>query len=311
MVATRLSDVAGKGWGWYSGTPAEGSSRHQQQSGTSPNQPLPGSDLGTSSSAAAASSSSSSPPSSSAGNSYWNVAQESIQTVAEQTYSSVSGAVSSMYHSGPNFSIITGRTGSEGSLGMGVDDESGLSSLENLQNGPNRRRGSILTSPTLLTMFNNPYVGVRGGRQFEATPPSSLQAVRSLLRVVPTSDVMPEFVSEEASSNAESLEGSGKIPWDSNTSDKFGQNQHPEAISSTSETASQLAEGTLRAFRDVALDEAVELHSALRYWSYRWQRPVLSWLEAGPTGTCAERPHPQKNMFHRWSDLIRSNIFFF
>jgi hypothetical protein len=43
-------------------------------------------------------------------------------------------------------------------------------------------------------------------------------------------------------------------------------NNHP---SSPEETASQLAEGTLRAYRDLALDEAVELHASLRYVSDR------------------------------------------
>jgi len=49
------------------------------------------------------------------------------------------------------------------------------------------------------------------------------------------------------------------------------------------QTASRLAEGTIRAFRDLALEEAVELNGALQYWTERWERPVLSWLEAGPT----------------------------
>lgn len=53
---------------------------------------------------------------------------------------------------------------------------------------------------------------------------------------------------------------------------------------SASETASQLAEGTIRALRDLALDEAVELQTALRFWNDRWERPLLSWLEAGPLG---------------------------
>jgi hypothetical protein len=53
---------------------------------------------------------------------------------------------------------------------------------------------------------------------------------------------------------------------------------------SPSETASQLAEGTIRALRDLALDEAVELQTALQYWNIRWERPLLSWLESGPSG---------------------------
>ena len=48
------------------------------------------------------------------------------------------------------------------------------------------------------------------------------------------------------------------------------------------EMASLLAEGTLRAYRDLALDEATELRSALHHWTIRWERPFLGWLEAGP-----------------------------
>ena len=61
--------------------------------------------------------------------------------------------------------------------------------------------------------------------------------------------------------------------------------QNKIGVSTPSETASQLAEGTIRALRDLALEEAVELQAALRYWNYRWERPLLSWLEAGPFGT--------------------------
>lgn len=61
------------------------------------------------------------------------------------------------------------------------------------------------------------------------------------------------------------------------------QQQRRQTVSA-SETASQLAEGTIRALRDMALDEAVELQIALRYWNLRWERPLLSWLEAGPFG---------------------------
>ena len=40
------------------------------------------------------------------------------------------------------------------------------------------------------------------------------------------------------------------------------------------EMAARLAEGTLRAYRDLALDEATELHSALHHWTIRWERPL-------------------------------------
>lgn len=65
----------------------------------------------------------------------------------------------------------------------------------------------------------------------------------------------------------------------------YSPNQMHAHNQSSSETASQIAEGTLRALRDLALDEAVELHWALRFWTERWERPLLSWLEAGPPGT--------------------------
>lgn len=51
---------------------------------------------------------------------------------------------------------------------------------------------------------------------------------------------------------------------------------------SPEETASQLTEGTLRALRDLALDEALALHNSLKYWSDRWERPIFSWFVAGP-----------------------------
>ncbi|KAL7564526.1 hypothetical protein ACA910_017681 [Epithemia clementina (nom. ined.)] len=60
------------------------------------------------------------------------------------------------------------------------------------------------------------------------------------------------------------------------------QQQHKARTDATSETAAHLAEGTLRAWRDMALEEAVELNSALMFWSDRWERPGLSFLEAGP-----------------------------
>ena len=70
-----------------------------------------------------------------------------------------------------------------------------------------------------------------------------------------------------------------------NNNNNHPTNNRPSRMHQNSETASQLAEGTVRALRDIALDEAVEFHAALRYWSDRWEHPMLSWLEAGPTGT--------------------------
>ena len=124
-------------------------------------------------------------------------------------------------------------------------------------------------------MFKNPYSIVRGRHD----QPQSLDAVRSLLTLVPVeptgfgrSDSLTKQDSVDES--IASLDSSPNVlPLPHHT------------IVSKSETASQLAEGTLRALRDITLDEAVELHDALRYWTIRWERPLLSWLEAGPWGT--------------------------
>jgi len=66
-----------------------------------------------------------------------------------------------------------------------------------------------------------------------------------------------------------------------NTPYSSSNTNHHQAIHA--EMAARLAEGTLRAYRDLALDEATELHSALHHWTIRWERPFLGWLEAGPT----------------------------
>ncbi len=46
--------------------------------------------------------------------------------------------------------------------------------------------------------------------------------------------------------------------------------------------ASMLGDLTIRAMRDMALSEALELHDALRFWTERFERPFLHYLEFGP-----------------------------
>jgi len=60
----------------------------------------------------------------------------------------------------------------------------------------------------------------------------------------------------------------------------FGE-QQSKTISAP-EAASHLAQGTIRALRDLILEEALELNEALRFWSERWEKPYLSYLEAIP-----------------------------
>jgi hypothetical protein len=258
MVATKLSEVVGKGWEWYSAGPFADAPANQRSLHPSTSTPE------------ASSSSSWSMPS------YWNYAQDSMQSAVDQTYSAVGSMVSSVYHGSPPGS---------------VDGESPV--VENLPVSPrNSNSSSMLTSHTLLNLFQNPYISVRGGGLVQQSRRSSIEAVRSFLSVVPPVSDINDHTSEASSSHTDSLEGQARsFFWPSYNGDRSRQPYHNSSVqvsgplhASPSETASQLAEGTLRAFRDVALDEAVELHEALRYWSYRWERPILSWLEAGPTG---------------------------
>ncbi|KAL7547682.1 hypothetical protein ACHAWF_010964 [Thalassiosira exigua] len=67
-----------------------------------------------------------------------------------------------------------------------------------------------------------------------------------------------------------------------------GEDDDAEGRAMRAEMAARLAEGTLRAYRDLALDEATELHAALHHWTVRWERPLLGWIEAGPGSWFAE-----------------------
>jgi len=59
-------------------------------------------------------------------------------------------------------------------------------------------------------------------------------------------------------------------------------NNHLKKKISNEEKASRLGEGTIRALRDIALDEALELHYCLRFWTERLERPLLFYLEFAP-----------------------------
>jgi hypothetical protein len=330
MVAAALKDVAGKGWDWY---------KNSESATPTRSTPPP--------SAAAASSNLPPPPSATKDSAlpealkfpelskegkeelpatttkYWNYAQDA----AESTYSAVSGYVSSI-------SVFASSEDNLSAL-----DENLLMTPSHANNNNNNNNNntlmsaSVLTSPTLLNMFQNPYIRVRGPRG--ADKPSSMEAVRNLLSVTtpdmasnhndyylssphsqsddsdpeeddnyfgsPPTTATPDHFMDTTSNNKRSGESSwnqmggffvNSPPSQKQTTASQQQPQNSSSIhqafvanhNSPSETASQLAEGTLRAFRDIALDEAVELHSALRYWAYRWERPLLSWLEAGPTG---------------------------
>jgi hypothetical protein len=172
-----------------------------------------------------------------------------------------------------------------------------------------RRSGSgntTLSRSGLAWVLHNPYVRGRHERR------SAVSNVRSLLALVPVveSIIIPPHplpsIDEGSPLEDDSNNTSGTSVVDpttdttawlerSLTESVYSSNsdhtatatniKRPQQLQvSAHETASQLAEGTIRALRDLALDEAVELQEALRYWNSRWERPFLSWLEAGPVG---------------------------
>jgi len=136
-----------------------------------------------------------------------------------------------------------------------------------------RDHQSLRHRPSVSLVDNNPYHLIRG-HNLERVGGVSVDAVRSVL-----ANVLDQ---ENHQQNAEKLD-----------QDRFADEQksvrrrptffRPPVVSDI-EAASQLSEGTLRALRDLALDEAVELNRSLLYWNTRWERPLLSWLEAGPNG---------------------------
>lgn len=180
---------------------------------------------------------------------YWNHVSANISTAVDQSNAPFASLLSSLYNQ---------RTG------WGGDE-----SRDRLMPLPNTKKPESLKYPDISWLLKNPYSSVRGRHQ----SPQSLSAVRSLLSLLPvgrTSDGIEYF----------SKGDSNEMLHDSIES--FRRKKLPRGT--PSETASQLAEGTIRALRDLELEEAVELHRSLRFWTNRWERPILSWLEAGPLG---------------------------
>ena len=286
-----ISKAAGKGWKWYKNSdPAADATPKMGSVSKIPNKEeklapeslqLP--ELG----------------SKEATNIYWNFAQDA----ADQTYSTVTGLWSSYTP------YLFGGRGEAEKVDMQLQQEFFTSPTK-------QSNSSVLTSPTFLGMFRkNPYVDVRGGRT-ESSRSSSMEAVRTLLKVTspewsygndypylspihdgknksPSSLAQEEVLETPTEENLKTAKiqrsiQPGSFPSPTLKKEQSQSNLQSKRTSLTvqntnpSETASHIVEGTLRAFRDIALDEAVELHSALSYWSYRWERPFLSWLEAGP-----------------------------
>jgi hypothetical protein len=177
---------------------------------------------------------------------YWNYASTNLVKAADQSNAAFANLLSSLYNQG-----------------AGWGDDEGRDLLMPLPSG---KKPDSLKYPELSWLLKNPYSSVRGRHQ----SPQSLSAVRSLLSLLPVEQTSDDM---DISEQGDILNGSVE---------DFRRSKLPKGTSS--ETASQLAEGTIRALRDLELEEAIELHRSLRFWTNRWERPVLSWLEAGPWG---------------------------
>jgi hypothetical protein len=170
---------------------------------------------------------------------------------------------------------------------------------------PTSQKTSEATSTPRKWFINDPYNIVTGGSR-RYLPPThhrkSVMAVRNLLELVniDESDESPsswekrtvrvnegmKLIESEVSMNhiddVSQTESFGEIIAVNGTNgEEFNSSGRPIRQISKAETASRLSEGTVRAMRDMALNEALELHHALRFWTERLERPILFYLEFG------------------------------
>jgi hypothetical protein len=304
MVATRLSEVASKGYEW-----AWGSTCTAAPASTESSTPLirknsievtPTYDYTSPSALWHA-----------ASNSLFR-ASHSLSSAADQAYSTFAGVANYAWESDDDDNAVSNSGSSanhskHGFLAKGTED-----AVHNPWLQPVVFAGNNFSfgSPWKL---NNPYNQVRGRYHYNR---SYLSAVRSLLPLVAENngntcgnrndasdhpsladisesggDLLAGHSEHSRRPSADDPVGPGacsdSLPYYITNSSASATPLVSSLVHQNSETASQLAEGTVRALRDIALDEAVEFHAALRFWSERWEHPLLSWLEAGPTVWCS------------------------
>jgi len=186
--------------------------------------------------------------------SYWAYASSSFQSALDSTNAAASSLYESLYSTTP--------------ANMPEPDNQEPATLSAKMSTPRAASNKFIG----WNKLQNPYSNIRGHQN----QPSSLSAVRSLLRVVPVKQ-------EDDTTSFQRLDTSSSLDMSVSSLDpNNNNNNNNRPVMSRNETASQLAEGTIRALRDLELDEAMELHASLQYWTLRWERPLLSWIEAGP-----------------------------
>jgi len=214
--------------------------------------------------------------------SYWKNASNSLYDMYDKAQFNLANALTSLYRD----SSVPPPTASSTVTAEGNSAKDMPTSSKNATPNMYKRRSSYaLKYPDLAMFLENPFTTVRGLHN----RPSSVSAVRSLLLHVDHSakmsdkeslPIMPQKQISETPSIPE--DKPYELEQTESADSGFVSSRFLSGNVSSSERASQLAEGTIRALRDFELTEAVELHYALRFWSTRWERPLLSWLEAGP-----------------------------
>jgi hypothetical protein len=243
--------------------------------------------------------------------SYWNYASDSMNYATESTYMTLASMMSSLYSdTSNNTSAALGHPSSSTSFPSSEERSMPSSPLRRWADRRLGERGGDTHSRTPVAsqrrvswdvLTKNPYNVVRGRQEIHHRR-QSMSAVRSFLALVPLLEdgdeeenrdhsdgppkqAYPDVEYDPAEETLLSPIGGG---GEASPRDRFlsASSLPANTAAGRDETASQVAEGTLRALRDLALEEALELNSALRFWSNRWERPILSWVEAGPVGKC-------------------------
>ena len=254
---------------------------------------------------------------------YWNYANDSVNYASETTYLTLASMLSNFYAPdlfGGSPALPSTSTDADNTKATPLKrrssfllrmadrryaspsrDNSSRQPQQQQRTSPQQHVFSPSPSPAAgisswSVLTKNPYNIVRG-RQPINHRRQSISAVRSFLALVPVDE--EEGQGDEYYSEADYLDSEAALlasppppppppPVTHTRAASFGDStahSQNRTLASKDETASQVAEGTLRALRDLALEEALELNTALRFWSHRWERPLLSWFEAGPLGT--------------------------